>query len=546
MKRRTIRIIAWLLCMLLAALPATAVAQDAQDTWVCENCGYENLYMGKFCEDCGAARTTGEWSCAVCGRINDRNFCEDCGASRNATEAAPTPAPTPMPSNELKGDTPPDSGDNLHLKVFKTSVERSDIRSITLLSSLSNAPSDAIDVSKDGDGSVLLWFVSDDGDMYDMFLGANGKIAAPENCDGLFSYYTDCLEIHLNDCLDTSNATSMESMFSCCFDLLELDGLSFDTAHVTSMYFMFSHCSKLEALDLSSFDVSATLDFGGMFASDSKLKDLDISAFELRRDAYTYLMFDNCDALPTSVYAHIAEHLETPKPTSKPAANPTNELSLIDQMRLLTATATPYVYYPEYSRGSKGSGVRELQERLIALGYLANGEADGSYGRRTAEAVHRFKQNNSLSDSGSHYSTECVATSEMQSMLYSSSAERYVEADFPLTFPSGSYAEWYKESGNKLKIHFQVTNISTWRTVTAFEIQAYATDVWGNDLYNDSVYYDTTKRSIAPSDYGWSDYLYLPKRDDIDKVYARISEVKFNDGTTLSNRNYDYSNWTIT
>lgn len=27
-----------------------------QDTWICENCGYENLYMGKFCEDCGASR----------------------------------------------------------------------------------------------------------------------------------------------------------------------------------------------------------------------------------------------------------------------------------------------------------------------------------------------------------------------------------------------------------------------------------------------------------------------------------------------------------
>ena len=541
MNRRMLRGIAWLLCALLAALPGMAAAQGAGDSWICEKCKYENLSMGRFCEECGAARPTGEWTCSVCGRVNDRNFCEECGAGRDAASAPSTPAPTRVPvttsaptpaaAHAMKGDTPKESDDSLHLKVFGTSMERRNIRSIVLRSSLEDAPAGAIDVSRAGDRSVLLWFVSDGGDMSDMFLGANGKIAAPASCDGLFSYYINCAEIHLNDCLDTSETTSMREMFSCCWDLKVLDGVSFDTSRVTDMNFMFSHLSELEALDLSSFDTSATLDFGGMFSSCESLSELDISSFELRSDAHSFIMFDGCDSLPASAYAHIADRLTTPAPTPKPTPKP---------------AATPYVYYPELSRGSEGSAVRALQEQLICLGYLAAGEADGSYGRRTAEAVHRFKQNNGLSDYGSHYATECVATGEMQNRLYSGAAVFNAVPDFPLTFPSGSYAEWYKESGNKLKIRFQVTNISTWQSVTAFRVQAYATDVWGCEIYGDSVYYETTKRSIAPSDYGWSTYLYLPDRDEIDKVYARISEVKLSDGTTLTNTDYEYSEWTIT
>lgn len=534
MKRCMRRGIVWVLCVLILALPAMAEGQEMKDGWICENCSYENLYMGRFCEECGAARTTGEWTCGVCGRINDRNFCEECGASRDATgtAAVPTdiPAPTPEAMHVLKSDIPAYET-STNLMVFGTDVERRDVRSITLLSSLEDASSDAIDVSEAGDGGVLLWFESDGGDMFDMFLGANGKMIAPESCEGLFKYYTHCKEIHLNDCLDTSQTTSMKNMFNGCWNLVELDGITFDTSKVTSMWFMFNGCTKLEKLDLSTFDTTAVQNFTCMFHGCGELKELDISSFEVADDARTSEMFEYCDVLPAAAYAHIADRLATPKPTAKPTVKP---------------TATPYTYYPELSRGSRGNAVQELQERLIRLNYLAAGEADGSYGRRTAEAVHRFKENNGIADSGDHYATECVATSEMQNVLYGNGAKSNVEANFPLTFPYGSYAEWNKESGNKLKIRFQVTNISSWKTVTAFKIEAYATDVWGSDIYNNTVYYETTRREIAPSDYGWSAYLYLPDRDEIDTVYARISEVKLSDGTTLKNDDYGYGSWTIT
>ena len=41
-------------------------------------------------------------------------------------------------------------------------------------------------------------------------------------------------------------------------------------------------------------------------------------------------------------------------------------------------------------RGSRGDDVRELQEKLISLGYL-DGNADGIYGPKTESAVLAFQ-----------------------------------------------------------------------------------------------------------------------------------------------------------
>lgn len=50
-------------------------------------------------------------------------------------------------------------------------------------------------------------------------------------------------------------------------------------------------------------------------------------------------------------------------------------------------------------RGSTGSEVRQIQERLIKWGYLT-GKADGVYGAKTEAAVKRFQSNNGLTPDG--------------------------------------------------------------------------------------------------------------------------------------------------
>jgi len=65
-------------------------------------------------------------------------------------------------------------------------------------------------------------------------------------------------------------------------------------------------------------------------------------------------------------------------------------------------------------KGMSGESVRQLQERLIALKYLA-GKADGYYGTDTAEAVYNFQKNNGLVRDG-------VAGAKTLAALYSVTA----------------------------------------------------------------------------------------------------------------------------
>lgn len=50
-------------------------------------------------------------------------------------------------------------------------------------------------------------------------------------------------------------------------------------------------------------------------------------------------------------------------------------------------------------RGSQGSEVRQIQQKLIEWGYLS-GTADGIYGAKTEAAVKRFQKNNGLTQDG--------------------------------------------------------------------------------------------------------------------------------------------------
>ncbi len=59
-------------------------------------------------------------------------------------------------------------------------------------------------------------------------------------------------------------------------------------------------------------------------------------------------------------------------------------------------TISPNPKYRTLSQGDRGEEVRRLQERLIELGYLPEGSADGAYGGQTRNAVRKFQYYNSL------------------------------------------------------------------------------------------------------------------------------------------------------
>lgn len=75
-----------------------------------------------------------------------------------------------------------------------------------------------------------------------------------------------------------------------------------------------------------------------------------------------------------------------------------SHMKLIAVVTSLVMLLEPQVYALS-RRGSTGSEVRQIQQRLIQWGYLT-GSVDGIYGPKTEAAVKRFQRNNGLTPDG--------------------------------------------------------------------------------------------------------------------------------------------------
>ena len=131
----------------------------------------------------------------------------------------------------------------------------------------------------------------------------------------------------------------------------------------------------------------------------------------------------------TSKAAPTAAPTATPKPESK---NTTSTTTITGILR----------------RGSTGSSVTALQQKLIDLGFLS-GKADGVYGSKTAEAVKAFQKANKLTAdgiAGSKTIAKLTGSSSSSSSATPTAAPTAVPATSTTTKPSASkviYANWY-------------------------------------------------------------------------------------------------------
>lgn len=98
--------------------------------------------------------------------------------------------------------------------------------------------------------------------------------------------------------LDTSNFTSMDSMFINCYLLTELDVSHFDTSKVTSMSYMFKGCSSLTSLNVSGFDTSKVTSMDEVFSA-SGVQKLDLRGWNVENVLAMRNMFQNCTKLAT-------------------------------------------------------------------------------------------------------------------------------------------------------------------------------------------------------------------------------------------------------
>ena len=208
---------------------------------------------------------------------------------------SPTPVATPSPSNILA---------SRFVERFPNEYNvRTGTREIRFLSTLRDAPADAVDVSQERDGSVRAWLVDDV-----LYIAANGDIYAPRDSSEMFAFsfydsfiyedYETSLEaIDFGGCFDTENVTDMSWMFSNCESLTELDVSGFDTSNVTDMSWMFSGCFGLTELDISSFDTGDVTDMSHMFSFCTSLMELDITSFDTGNVTDMSGMFYYCESL---------------------------------------------------------------------------------------------------------------------------------------------------------------------------------------------------------------------------------------------------------
>ena len=113
------------------------------------------------------------------------------------------------------------------------------------------------------------------------------------------------------------------------------------------------------------------------------------------------------------------ESTSTPAVTPVPTPAPTPETAIVETVTVTPAmaeesavptvsvtpvpvpTITPNMKgYHNLAQGARGEDVKKLQERLIELGYLPEGSADGAYGGQTRNAVRRFQYYNGLTVDG--------------------------------------------------------------------------------------------------------------------------------------------------
>lgn len=98
---------------------------------------------------------------------------------------------------------------------------------------------------------------------------------------------------------DTQNVTSMRTVFYNCSGLTSIDVSHFDTRNVTIMRSMFSGCSSLTSLNVSNFDTRNVTDMSSMFLACSSLTSLDVSSFNTSNVTDMSYLFQACSNLTT-------------------------------------------------------------------------------------------------------------------------------------------------------------------------------------------------------------------------------------------------------
>ncbi len=139
------------------------------------------------------------------------------------------------------------------------------------------------------------------------------RMNANANCNGMFrgtynssthTYQSALTNIDFGDNFNTTNVTSMSSMFNGCRSLTSLNLSIFNTSNVVNMFEMFQHCSSLTSLNLSNFNTTNATNMGWMFSWCSNLTSLNLSSFNTSNVTNIRYMFCECNNLSNLILSN--------------------------------------------------------------------------------------------------------------------------------------------------------------------------------------------------------------------------------------------------
>ena len=114
-----------------------------------------------------------------------------------------------------------------------------------------------------------------------------------------FDCFENLTEIVGMEYLNTSEVTTMNSMFECCSKITNLDLSHFYTSKVTNMQDVFAGCESLKDINLHGFDTSNVTIMSRMFSGCVALETLNLGSFNTSSVTDMTMMFSVCQNLQT-------------------------------------------------------------------------------------------------------------------------------------------------------------------------------------------------------------------------------------------------------
>ena len=173
--------------------------------------------------------------------------------------------------------------DHIPTKPNIKSFKRSTVAPASSVSTINIEDSDMSDYE------IKAWYNTADQAVY--YYAEPNMVFLNENSEAMFRWFTKMETVDLAS-FNTSEVTTMNTMFYMMNSLKSIDVSGFNTSKVTDMNAMFDLTGVIEQLDVSNFDTSNVTDMKWMFFGLNKLKKLNLTNFDTSRVTNMYGMFD--------------------------------------------------------------------------------------------------------------------------------------------------------------------------------------------------------------------------------------------------------------